>query len=332
VSERIPGRSWATHPLADALRCVRCLSATPLVFDEPPAGSAWVCRACGARFDHWEEMPVILAEEMIRPEEVYADAPPGPLGQLRSRVPWLFRTLRAAYAAYVRFEGALMPPRDLEPLLHLKRMKAALPRIPSRLTLDVGGGAAPYRTTLDGSDDSWIVLEKDRFFAREMRGKGAGADYLVGGAERIPVQSARCDLVVLTEVLEHCTRPAEVVKDIARVLKPGGFCIGTAPQYWHVHAWPSDYFRYTLHGLELLASEAGLRVVRMEPRGGPFQLLWLVMDLTTCRWSRLPGVSLLVRVPTLWAAWLLDRLFYRDPKRMAYPDTAGWAFLFEKPV
>jgi hypothetical protein len=70
----------------------------------------------------------------------------------------------------------------------------------------------------------------------------------------------------------------------------------------------------------------------MEPRGGPFQLLWLVMDLTTCRWSRLPGVSLLVRVPTLWAAWLLDGLFYRDPKRMAYPDTAGWAFLFEKPV
>jgi hypothetical protein len=39
-----------------------------------------------------------------------------------------------------------------------------------------------------------------------------------------------------------------------------------------------------------------------------------------------------VRVPTLWAAWLLDGLFYRDPKRMAYPDTAGWAFLFEKPV
>lgn len=326
-----PPRSWVTHPLADALRCVRCLSETPLVLDGPPAPAAWVCRTCGARFDHWEEMPIILAEESVPPEEVYSRARVGLRGLLDVPFPWLFQSLKAAHRGYVRFEGALMPPRDLEPLLHLRRMKAMLPRMTSRITLDVGGGAAPYRTALDGSHDVWVVLEKDRLYARQMREKGAGADYLIGGGERIPLQAARCDLVVLTEVLEHCARPAEVLNEIARVLKPGAFCIGTVPQYWHVHAWPGDYFRYTRHGLEFLAREAGLRVTRMEPRGGPIQLLWLVMDLTTCRWSRLPGVSLLVRVPTLWIAWLLDRLVYRDPERMAYPDTAGWAFLLEKP-
>jgi SAM-dependent methyltransferase len=176
------------------------------------------------------------------------------------------------------------------------------------------------------------VLEKDRFHARELRAKGTAADFLVGAAEDIPLLDSTCDLVVLTEVLEHCNRPREVLAEIARVLKPGGFCVGTVPQYWHVHGWPSDYFRYTSNGLAFLAGEAGLEVRRLDPKGGPMLLLWAVMDLTTSRWSRLPVVSLVARVPTLWVAWGLDRLLYRDPKKMRYPDTAGWAFLFRKPV
>jgi SAM-dependent methyltransferase len=322
---------WDTHPLSRALRCVRCLDPAPLRRKSDGPVPLWICERCNAVYEHWEGMPVVIEKEVIQPEEVYSEAHPVPFRGLRQRNPGVFAWLRRIYHTYARFEAFVAPRTELEPAVHLKRMKRDLPHVATRITLDVGGGAAPYREILDGTGDSWVVLEKDRFHALGIRRKGAKADFLIGGGELIPLQDGCCDLVVLTEVLEHCKRPGDVLKEIARVLRPGGFCIGTVPQYWHVHGWPNDYFRYTRHGLEFLAGEAGLHVSRMNPKGGPILLLWAVVDLTTCRWSRFPLVSLLVRVPTLWFAWILDRLFYPDPCRMRYPDTAGWAFLFEKP-
>lgn len=276
-------------------------------------------------------MPVVVAERDLTPQEIYDDSHPTPLKGLRARSSALFDVLRRLYAAYARAEAAIAPSTPLDPTYHMRRLAAEIPPGPGRFVLDVGGGSAPYRSVLNGERDEWIVLEKDRYHARELQTKGASADFLVGAAEAIPLQAATCDLVVLTEVLEHCNRPQEVLSEIARVLKPGGFCAGTAPQYWHVHGWPSDYFRYTSNGLVFLAGEAGMEVRRMEARGGPLLLLWAVVDLTTSRWSRIPGISLLVRVPSLWIASGLDRLLYRDPRKMRYPDTMGWAFLFRKP-
>jgi SAM-dependent methyltransferase len=277
-------------------------------------------------------MPILLEAESIPPEDRYSDDHPVPLKKLRRSAPRVFAALRRAYRAYAKVEAAVTPRTALDPVYHLRRLKAEIPRPPRRIVLDVGGGAAPYRSVLDGGSDTWVVLEKDPDHAAELVEKGSGADYLVGAGEKIPLLDATCDIVVLTEVLEHCNRPQDVLGEIARVLKPGGLCIGTVPQYWHLHGWPSDYFRYTNHGLAYLAGESGLTVRRMQPKGGPLLLIWGVLDLTTSRWSRLPGIALLVRIPTLWIASALDRLLYRNPLRMTYPDTAGWAFLFEKPA
>lgn len=321
---------WSDHALARSLRCVRCGGDEPLLF--VAAEPAWHCSACGASFEHWRGMPILLEEDSVPSEERYSDDHPVPLKGLRRSSPRLFQALRRAYRAYAAVEGAVTPRTPLDPVFHLRRMKADLPRAAGRVVLDVGGGSAPYRAILDGQADTWVVLEKDRHHAAELVTKGSGADYLVGAGEAIPLLDGTCDVVVLTEVLEHCNRPQEILAEIARVLKPGGRCIGTVPQYWHVHGWPSDYFRYTNHGLEYLAKEAGLEVRLMQPKGGPLLLIWGVIDLTTSRWSRLPGLALLVRIPTLWVAAGLDRIFFRDPRRMTYPDTAGWAFLFEKPA
>jgi SAM-dependent methyltransferase len=321
---------WQAHPLAHSLRCVACSSPEPLLFEENKGNRFWHCRGCDRKYEHSQGIPVLVAEESLPPEERYSEFHPVPFKRLRRTSPRVFGLLKKAYLAASRAEALVTPRTALDPAFHLKRLKRDLPLVPERVVLDVGGGTAPYRDLLDGRSDTWVVLEKDRNHTRELSNRGTQADYLVGAAEAIPLLDSSCHLVVLTEVLEHCRRPAKVLAEIARVLKPGGHCIGTVPQYWHVHGWPSDYFRYTNLGLEVLSKEAGLDVLRMEPKGGPLLLLWSVLDLTTCRWSRTPGISLLLRVPTLWIAWGLDRLVYRNPKRMVYPDTAGWAFLLER--
>ena len=50
------------------------------------------------------------------------------------------------------------------------------------------------------------------------------------------------------------------IDEIARVLRPGGYLILTAPHIWGLHEIPHDYFRFTPYGLRHLAEKSGLTV------------------------------------------------------------------------
>lgn len=60
------------------------------------------------------------------------------------------------------------------------------------------------------------------------------------------------DYVVADQVLEHVRKPWVAVEEIRRVLKPGGYAILTSCLIMHKHAVPSDYWRFTEDGLEVL--------------------------------------------------------------------------------
>jgi hypothetical protein len=58
-------------------------------------------------------------------------------------------------------------------------------------------------------------------------------------------------------VLEHSRRPWLLAANMERLLQPGGTIYVTAPFVWRVHAYPSDYWRFTREGVaELLPSIA----------------------------------------------------------------------------
>jgi SAM-dependent methyltransferase len=73
--------------------------------------------------------------------------------------------------------------------------------------------------------------------------------------------------------LEHVTDPEQVVREMARVLAPGGRLLLIVPHEWEVHQHPHDYFRYTKFGCRLLLERAGLAVDSIAPVGGYFRLL-----------------------------------------------------------
>ena len=65
------------------------------------------------------------------------------------------------------------------------------------------------------------------------------------------------DLVVSDQVLEHVEgNPAQAVAEMLRVAKPGGLCVLTTCFINPVHGAPSDYWRFTVDGLELLVRTA----------------------------------------------------------------------------
>ena len=96
---------------------------------------------------------------------------------------------------------------------------------------------------------------------------------LMGDLLAIPLASETVDIVLSIQVLEHVVSPSKVLGEIHRVLKPGGTLYLTAPQGWHEHQSPHDYFRFTRDALRLLFLEAGFRDATIEPQGGYFHYL-----------------------------------------------------------
>jgi SAM-dependent methyltransferase len=69
------------------------------------------------------------------------------------------------------------------------------------------------------------------------------------------------DVVASEHALEHCEAPWEAVREIARVLRPGGLACLIVPSAGPEHRHPVDCWRMSAKAMEALAKPAGLRRV-----------------------------------------------------------------------
>lgn len=148
--------------------------------------------------------------------------------------------------------------------------------------LDVGAGDAPYAELFAHTD--YVTLDWE-----SSPHKGARSAAVSASADAIPLPDATFDAVVLTQVLEHVRRPAVVVAEIARVLRPGGRLFATVPLVWELHEEPHDYWRFTRYALAALLEDAGLEAVAIEPRSD--SLTALAQLMTNVGWSLLGDAS-----------------------------------------
>lgn len=75
---------------------------------------------------------------------------------------------------------------------------------------------------------------------------------IAADAAKTPIKSNSVDFVVLDTVLEHVPEPHKIVKEIFRILKPGGECICIVPFVFPYHGYPAHYFNFSKDGLEFL--------------------------------------------------------------------------------
>jgi SAM-dependent methyltransferase len=87
-------------------------------------------------------------------------------------------------------------------------------------------------------------------------------------AARLPFRTGAFDCAYAGAVIEHLQDPGAMVQEAFRVLAPGGTAIFTAPQYFHLHEEPRDYFRFTKFGLAHLCRRAGFEIVELVPLSG----------------------------------------------------------------
>ncbi|HEY3288925.1 MAG TPA: methyltransferase domain-containing protein [Anaerolineae bacterium] len=151
---------------------------------------------------------------------------------------------------------------------HLERfLREASRSIPDgSLVLDAGAGETRYR----------LLFDRHHYEAADSRQSEimdyGNIDY-VCNLESIPVQDNRYDLVICTQVLEHVPHPALVLRELLRVLTPGGQLWLTAPFVFDEHMQPYDYYRYTQYGLRFLLTSTGFAVDRLERLDGYYVAL-----------------------------------------------------------
>ena len=153
--------------------------------------------------------------------------------------------------------------RDIETLVREVPQGAAGAR-----ALDLGSDKSPYRDLLVscGFEVRTLDIALD-----------GGADY-AGTAEATGLPAASFDLVLCTQVLEHSMNPWAAVREIHRILKPGGHLIVSAPHVWFFHPHPTDHWRFTQEGMAHLCREAGLEPVVLLAQGGSVLTLCQVVN------------------------------------------------------
>jgi SAM-dependent methyltransferase len=73
----------------------------------------------------------------------------------------------------------------------------------------------------------------------------------------LPYSAASFDVVYSRQVFEHVRRPHELMSEVARVLKPGGYLVGSVAYLEPYHSLST--FNFTPFGMQYLIGQSGLQ-------------------------------------------------------------------------
>ena len=153
--------------------------------------------------------------------------------------------------------------------------------------LDVGAGDKPYAP----------------YFARA--GEYVGVDPVNphadvrATAEDLPFDDQSFDVVLCIQVLEHVDDPPRVVRELHRVVKPGGRVLAATHGTYPYHPDPADHWRWTHTGLGRLFEASGdWQSVRVEPGAGTASAFGLLLAFYVDQVAQ--------RAHAVWAGRLLN--------------------------
>jgi SAM-dependent methyltransferase len=149
---------------------------------------------------------------------------------------------------------------------------------------------------------------------------------ITGSLEVMPFQENTFDTIICNAVLEHVVSIDLVLKELHRVLKPGGCLTASVPFLQPFHLSPTDFRRFTKDGLHQLGENYGFQTVTIYPVHSIAQTLgWIT-------WEYLLEKNKKIAQALLWPViYLFTRLFCRTDLTLINNANALQA-VYVKPV
>lgn len=148
--------------------------------------------------------------------------------------------------------------------------------LPGSTVLDIGAGLRIDASRGNRVDmkRAWIKPLAERVTYLVLDPVATYHPDIVGDVMALPMEADQYDAVLCLAVLEHVPRPWDAVREMLRVLKPGGTLFAYVPFLSPYHAMPGyygDYFRFTEDGIRALCEH--FVDVRVAPVRGPMETL-----------------------------------------------------------
>jgi SAM-dependent methyltransferase len=160
--------------------------------------------------------------------------------------------------------------------------------------LDVGCGPKPYLPFFADHASEYVGVDAVETDLAELRGR----------VEELPVEDGAFDVVLCTQVLEHCDDPAQAVRELRRVTAPGGRVLASTHGVQVYHPSPEDYWRWTHAGLRrLFERHADWESLSVEAAAGTAACLAMLVGRYVEIGLGRAGAPALARGPV----WLLNR-------------------------
>lgn len=130
---------------------------------------------------------------------------------------------------FLKVENYKAPSTILFRSIELKLLKKTLNKyLKSKLVLDLGCGDGISSECIF-EQKVYLGLDNEIYFVKKARERKIYRKVILADAKQIPLKNKSLDLVFSNSVIEHIPDADRVIKEVARVLKKGGYFIFTSP-------------------------------------------------------------------------------------------------------
>lgn len=148
-------------------------------------------------------------------------------------------------------------------------LKENSPTLSGRVIDLAGGGKNNYF--------KYLNLGKIEYDNADIKSR-PGVDVVLDLTKPLPLADNSFDVALLFNCLYIFVNPEQVLREINRIIRPGGFLLLITPFIFNEAPEPTDYWRFTSQGLRQVLSQGGFREIKIIPFGERFTAVIFLLN------------------------------------------------------